>query len=95
MSPKSANFDYRKLFKDDVDHSELDKYFDSELMNFIDNITSSDRMVSKNKPSSAHTFSRKLKCMMICSIHTGKHHGPQSLLYANFIRPCMLCSRSS
>ena len=70
MHPKSKDFDYRKLFQDNVGHEELEKYFDCELMDFIDKITSSDRINSHHCPSDAHKFSRKLKCMMVCSTNT-------------------------
>ena len=69
MLPKSKEFDYRNLFKKDhVVNSELDKYFDQELMDFIDEITLSDRITTETHLSNTIKYNRKLKCMMICSI---------------------------
>lgn len=69
--PKSKDFDYRKLFQGRVGDAddELNKYFDGELMDFIDKVTLSDKThTCTSNPSNAYTFTRKLKCMMVCSI---------------------------
>ena len=59
LSPKSINFDFRKLFEDGNDNASiLDKYFDNELMRFVDEITKSDRGVSSRKVICIHIVER-------------------------------------
>ena len=67
LFPGSSKFDYRTLFEEGKE-SILDKYFDKELMDTIDSITTSDWSIRSSKPSETHTHDRKLKCMMISAI---------------------------
>ncbi len=46
MFPKGKNVDYRTLFKDDCSN-DLCKYFDPELLTFMDNVTKSDRVLGR------------------------------------------------
>ena len=64
---KSINFDYRQLFGDD-NTCNLDKYMDYELLEFVDQITKSERGSASRKVSAMYAHSRKMKCMMICSL---------------------------
>lgn len=72
MHPKSKDFDCRKLFQDSAGYKELIRnlLWLYKLMDFIDKITSSDRITNNHSPSNAHNFSRKLKFMMIILANT-------------------------
>ena len=48
LFPESSKFDYRTLFKDEKECS-LDKYFDTELLNIVDLITTSDTNIHAKK----------------------------------------------
>ena len=67
LLPESGKFDYRTLFEEGKE-CKLDKYFDSELMEVVDSVTTSDWSKHTKKNSPTHTHDRKLKCMMICAI---------------------------
>ena len=67
LLPESGKFDYRTLFEEGKE-CELDKYFDSELMDVVDSITTSDWSKHTKKTSPTHAHDRKLKCMMVCAI---------------------------
>ena len=45
---ESSKFDYRTLFKEGKECT-LDKYFDKELMDTVDMLTTSDRSIHTNK----------------------------------------------
>ena len=67
LFPESSKFDYRTLFEEGKECS-LDKYFDTELLNIVDLVTTSDSNIHTQKTSPSHMHNRKLKCMMICAI---------------------------
>ena len=71
LSNRSHDFDYRQLFEGNDGTSKstkLDQYFDPELLKFVDDVTLSDTNIHTNTMSIQHSYSRKLKCMMICAI---------------------------
>lgn len=61
MFPKSGEFDYQQLFKDNVDNSELEKYSNSELTAFVENFTSSQANQENQPASNSFKHSRELK----------------------------------
>ena len=67
LLPESSKFDYRTLFEEGKECT-LDKYFDKELMDTVDMLTTSDRSIHTKNTSEIHSHDRKLKCMMICAI---------------------------
>ena len=67
LFPESTKFGYRTLFEEGKECT-LEKYFDRELLDTIDSITTSDWSIHTKETSQTHTHDRKLKCMMICAI---------------------------
>ena len=49
LFPISIKFDYRQLFDATNNKTELDKYFDADLLQFVNDITLSDRITEKRK----------------------------------------------
>ena len=49
LFPTSIKFDYRKLFDTANNKSELEKYFDADLLQFVKDVTCSDRFTEKGK----------------------------------------------
>ncbi len=73
MFPKGKNFDYRTLFKNDCSN-DLCKYFDPELLAFMDNITKSDRVLGRTthdpsqRDAALYPHRRKIKLMTAVSL---------------------------
>ena len=71
LFPKSQDFDYRTVFSENDDEKVLGKYFDPELMNFLNRVTASDREMERtDSHSNLYKYSRKLKMTIICALLT-------------------------
>ena len=64
LFPKSINFDYMKIFGDENDSTFM--YMNDELMGFVENQTGEG--VTSRKVSELYAYSRKMKCMILCSL---------------------------
>ena len=68
LFPTSIKFDFRKLFNTINNSCELEKYFDTHLLQFVRDVTRSGRIMENRNISSKHMHSRNMKCMMVCAI---------------------------
>lgn len=69
LFPTGIKFDYRKIFDPSNNKSELEKYFDTELLQFVNYITLSNRITEQRQNNSdKYRHSRNIKCMMVCAI---------------------------
>ena len=66
--PKAKGLAIENFLKILVEHSNIGRFFDSELMDYVDSIKLSDRKVDKRTQSNTHKCSRRLKCMAVCSM---------------------------
>lgn len=67
LFPTSKDFDYTKLISNDTNVMEIDKYFDPELFNFLDTITTS-RNSHKHSSSDLYKDLRTARIRMVIAI---------------------------
>ena len=69
LFPTSSKFDYRQLVHETTNKSELENYFDIELLEFLNDITLSGRIAERGKNiSGKYMHSRNSKYMMVYAI---------------------------